>query len=148
MAQIRDRESEHYPLALALALTGLRYGEATALRWSASETPRNARECRRCGGELLRRWLEETAVVPCAPRVHEQQGHVRDHPRLRRRIRRGGAAAFPASTVLREEERVPAWFEWQRLVDDEVAQNRYPEVGAAARESAALLAIRWLLATV
>jgi len=34
MAQIRDHEPEHYPLALTLALTGLRYGEATALRWS------------------------------------------------------------------------------------------------------------------
>lgn len=34
MAQIRDREPEHYPLALTLALTGLRYGEATALRWA------------------------------------------------------------------------------------------------------------------
>jgi len=34
MAQIRDHEPEHYPLALTLALTGLRYGEATALKWS------------------------------------------------------------------------------------------------------------------
>jgi integrase len=29
----RDREPQHYPLAATLALTGLRYGEATALRW-------------------------------------------------------------------------------------------------------------------
>ncbi len=34
MAQIRDREREHYPLALTLALTRLRYGEPTALRWA------------------------------------------------------------------------------------------------------------------
>ena len=27
-------EPEHNPLALTLALTGIRYGEATALRWS------------------------------------------------------------------------------------------------------------------
>ena len=31
---IRDTEPEHYPLALTLPLTGIRYGEATALRWS------------------------------------------------------------------------------------------------------------------
>jgi hypothetical protein len=34
MAVFRDTEPEHYPLALTLALTGTRYGEATALRWS------------------------------------------------------------------------------------------------------------------
>src|SRR4051812_50222777 len=34
MAVFRDTEPEHYPLALTLALTGIRYGEATALRWS------------------------------------------------------------------------------------------------------------------
>jgi hypothetical protein len=32
MAQFRDTEPEHYPLALTLALTGIRYGEATARR--------------------------------------------------------------------------------------------------------------------
>lgn len=34
MAAFREVEPEHYPLGLTLALTGLRYGEATALRWS------------------------------------------------------------------------------------------------------------------
>jgi hypothetical protein len=30
MAVFRDTEPEHYPLALTLALTAIRYGEATA----------------------------------------------------------------------------------------------------------------------
>ncbi len=34
MAGFREHEPEHYPLAITLALTGLRYGEATALRWT------------------------------------------------------------------------------------------------------------------
>jgi len=34
MAQIRDQEPEHYALALTLALTEVRYGEATAVRSS------------------------------------------------------------------------------------------------------------------
>jgi len=34
MVQFRDTEPAHYPLALTLALTGIRYGEATALRWA------------------------------------------------------------------------------------------------------------------
>jgi integrase len=34
LACFRESEPEHYPLALTLALTGIRYGEATALKWS------------------------------------------------------------------------------------------------------------------
>jgi integrase len=34
LAAFREYKPKHYPLALTLALTGLRYGEATALKWS------------------------------------------------------------------------------------------------------------------
>ena len=34
LAAFRKYKPKHYPLALTLALTGLRYGEATALKWS------------------------------------------------------------------------------------------------------------------
>ncbi len=33
LAAFREYKPKHYPLALTLALTGLRYGEATALKW-------------------------------------------------------------------------------------------------------------------
>jgi integrase len=91
MAVFRDTEREHYPLALTLALTGIRYGEATALRWSDIDEPNAVIRIERAQwhgivGET------KTGNVRTVPLTAELGEVLRDH---RKAVRGGAGWVFP-----------------------------------------------------
>jgi integrase len=74
----RETEPQYYPLALTLALTGLRWGEATALRWSdIDENSRLIRvERAQWNGHVS---TTKTGVIRSVPLVPELSETLRAH---------------------------------------------------------------------
>jgi integrase len=86
----RDHIPEHYPLALTLAFTGMRYGEATALRWDDIEEAEGLIRVRRAQweGNVSTTKTEVKRSVPLAPlltsvlREHRAGMLATQHPGL------------------------------------------------------------------
>lgn len=74
----RSTEPADYPFALTLALTGLRFGEASALRWS--DVREDESLIRVARGQWKRQVsTTKTGVVRSVPLVPELAGTLRDH---------------------------------------------------------------------
>ena len=78
LAAFRKYKPKHYPLALTLALTGLRYGEATALKWSDLDEESGVIRVRRA------QWkgvvdTTKTGTVRSVPLVTELAVVLREH---------------------------------------------------------------------
>lgn len=88
----QEMHPEFYPLILVLALTGARWGEATALKWSdIDEAERTGllliRRSHWCGKLKLpktdkRRYVPYPAVLSDAMKAHRQQAIAKQHPSL------------------------------------------------------------------
>lgn len=78
LAGFREHKPKHYPLAVTLALTGLRYGEATALKWSDLDAEAGVIRIRRA------QWkgvvdTTKTGTVRSVPLVPELAEVLKEH---------------------------------------------------------------------